>query len=262
MKKRLQIAIIISSVALLSSLNIGEVAAQKKLKIGDTEILLQSPVQITADKDKVVTQESNDNNKTSKKRRQTYYSRSFTDFYFGMGLATDYPTRDKIFPVVYGDSYDLQVGFKEFYRPCSFYAIGTQIQYSYFSYRLIDSSNTDLNFPVPGVIQREYFKTHNVGTAFINRLYFTSNFRLEFGAYADYTFLKQYVAKSSLVPDKTEKFKFEDNTLFNPIQVGLQASIGGRSFSIYAKYRITTWFNKHIISPDPPRLHLGVQLSF
>src|SRR5574344_2462194 len=138
MKKIIYIIVVIA-IFLTNALNINVAKEKKKLKIGGSEIVFQSPFQLEKDialdtSEVVITVETviNDGGvetKTTKKRYPGDRSR-YTDFYFGMGLATDIGfSGEKFYPEVqYGNSMELMTGLKFFYRPARWYAVGTKIQ--------------------------------------------------------------------------------------------------------------------------------------
>lgn len=265
-----KITYILLAVAILLATGTWNANAQKKLKIGKTEIILQSPMKIQETKPLVDTNDvtitietvkSEDGNvKQTTKKTYRHINHSFTDFYFGMGLSTMAGLNgEKYYPTVqYGKAFDLQTGLKFFFRPVRWYAIGTQFQYSFYSYRMDGAAQAGfIGEPMPENIRSEYFKTDNVGTAWLNRFYIYRDFHIELGVYGDYSFSKRYVVKTD-----NEKFKYRDCNRFTPLQAGVQASICIDWFSIYAKYRITDMFNHEILPLDPPRLNIGAMLTF
>lgn len=265
--KRVLYVIIAISIAL--TVMPEKAGAQKKLKIGGTEIVLQSPLKFEKDipvdtSEVVVTVEVVDKagkvEKTTTRKKYPNYRRYYTDFYYGMGLATNASFGgEKYYPSVqYGNSMDIMTGLKFFYRPARWYAVGTQIQYSFYSYRIDGAAQAGfIGEDVPGIIQAEYFRSDNIGTAWLNRFIIHRRFFIELGVYGDYSVSKRFMLKTN-----EGKVKYRDAKRFTPLQAGLQASINVGCFSLYTKYRLTDMFNHEYISCEPPRLNVGAMLTF
>lgn len=274
MKKIIYIAAI---AAMLLALGTVDASAQKKLRIGKTEIILQTPLKIYDSKEVVdtvkvpitiTTVKSTDGKIVEKTAHYgkshkviRNYSRTFTDFYFGMGMFTNGAFGgEKYYPTVqYGKAFDLQTGLKFFYRPARWFAIGTQIQYSYYSYRIDGASqNGFIGEPLPADITAEYFRSDNAGTALLNRFWLFRNNSLEIGVYGDYSFSKRYVVKTL----SDGKQKYRDCNRFTPLQAGVQVSLNLDWFCIYTKYRITNMFNHDLLPLGPPRWTVGAMIQF
>lgn len=252
MKKTILIAAALCTVATLK--------AQTSVKIGDMEFKLQSPISVN----------SNDSLKkntfqyyTMKNNKKRY--RNIEEFYVGVGFAVN--TKEEAYlPVYYGNSYNLEFGWRYLYRPAKAFAIGTHFQYTSHTYRLKNAAaNNTIVSNVPSEVFRENFRTDNIGTGLNTRFYlFPLNSRrpvhIDFGAYLDYAFSKRYKVKTMINGEK-EKFKYRDGSKFSPFAAGLQGSITVKGVSIYTRYRLTDMFDNTQIPLEVPRWTLGVQFE-
>ncbi len=233
--------------------------SQTFVKIGELELALKSPISITKEKDTV----KEYNYGKHKKGYRTY----FDEFYIGYGQVMN-TSEETYMPVYFGNSYNLEIGWKYFHRPAKFYAIGTSFRYTSNSFRLTPEAVEQSGgfFPeADGEPYRQFFRTDNLGTSLINRVYLYSGRSarpvfLEFGAYADYAFSKRYKVKSRIDGDKV-KSKYRDGSKFNPVEAGLNGGIGYKDIMIFAKYRMTNYFNKDYSMNELPRWSVGVQFN-
>lgn len=251
-------------ITLLSTLFVTQDAfAQKVLKIGKTEILLQSPVKVTEKEEIVITERVVEykSEAPAPKKKRRFYPRHIDEFYLSLGMAVK--TSGETFqPIVYGSSYDFEVGWKKFYRPVRALAFGSDFHLTSYSYQLVDAARNGIYFPgVPRFVDKEFYRTTNAGLSLLMRLYVSNFGYLELGGYGDYCLSKRYIVKTVVSGDK-DKLKFRDGTLFNPYNAGVKAAIGNSWFSVYAKYRLTDMFDHDRIDHELPRLHIGVALSF
>lgn len=243
------------------------IAAQKRLVIGDKEIILQSPMRVV-DKGEIIERDTVyvfTEVEAKEKKRKSYHRRSFKDIYFGMGGAIDrasFTKNEEFFPMYAGRSLDLQTGIKYYFRPARAYAIGIQLQYSFFSYSLeTESAKLLMDGEIPGAPYSHYFRSDNLGIGLLNRFYLYRKIYLEIGVYGDISVSKRYMVKT-MINGKKEKAKYWDEDKYNPLQAGVQLSLGFGCLSIYAKYRVTDMFNTAVLPNDPLRLNIGAMISF
>lgn len=240
-----------------------ETSAQTVVKIGQAEIAIQSPISLRKkDTLEKIKGWSGDNEQHITKKAK--YPRSFEDFHIGLSMAV--PTNEEEFmPIKYGSSYNLEAGFKYFYRPGSRYAIGSLFQYTCNTFELIDAAqNETFVADVPGTVRREYYRTSNLGTGIINRFYFfpksSKPFLLELGAYADYSFSKRYNVKTIENGEKN-KYKYRDGSKFSPLHAGLYGAVGKGKYLLFARYRLTNLFYESASLPELPRFSIGIQIT-
>lgn len=244
-----------------------DISAQekKKLTIGNTEITLRSPITVGPAEETTDTIYYSWNETPDKKKKKKHYgySRNFVKVYFGFGFATEGSFNgERYIPVYFGPSMDLQTGLRFYYRPCRWYAVGTQVQYSYFSYKLRDAAKNDrIIRDIPGTPSAEYYRTDNLGTAWLNRFYIVKRLYVEIGAYGDWVVGKRYIVKTT-IDNENQTMKYRNDDLFTSFQAGIQSSIGYGCFSLYAKYRLTDMYYRDMVANDPPRLNLGMMFSF
>lgn len=238
-------------------------ASQTVVKIGQAEIAVQSPISFRK-KDSIERVSNYNHQESGVTIKKTKYPRSFEDFHIGISMAV--PTNNEEFlPIHYGSSYNLEAGFKYFYRPGSRYAIGTIFQYTCYTYQMKEAAaNETFVSNVPGEVKQEYFRSSNLGTGLINRFYFfpKSNkpFALDLGGYIDYSYNKRYNVKT-IENGKQNKYKYRDGSKFNPIQAGVYGAVSKGKYSIFARYRLTNFFNPNEVSLEVPRLSIGIQIT-
>lgn len=263
--KKIKVLVLISFLIVTASFSL---SAQRVLKIGDKEIKLQSPIKLQSREyddvliirdtvyEKVIVEKM-----VTQKPKQRRYSRYIDEFYVSLGWALN-TTEQPYLPIYYGNSYDLNIGTKQLYRPIGLWAIGTFIQYSSYSYKLRDAAAQDFFLVnVPGVPYKEYFRTDNIGAGVITRIYYSRNNYIEAGAYGDFAFSKRYVVKTHVGGDK-EKIKYRDGSKFNAFNAGVIGTFNFGLFSIYGKYRLTNFFTPELDLVEPARWSLGVIMSF
>ncbi len=236
--------------------------AQTVVKIGEAEIAIQSPISFRK-KDTLDNVKDRGEESIGKMTKKSKYPRSFEDFHIGLSMAV--PTHEEVYmPVKYGSSYNLEAGFKYFYRPGSRYAIGTLFQYTCNTFELIDAAQNEIFVSgVPGTVRREYYRTSNLGTGFINRFYFfpqsSKPFLLELGAYGDYSFSKRYNVKTIENGEKN-KYKYRDGSKFSPFHAGLYGAVGKGKYLLFARYRLTNLFYNSASLTELPRFSIGIQI--
>ncbi len=238
---------------MVTSAGQAKIYAQKIVKIGEAEIAIQAPLTIKkADASEEVTSGL----------VKSKYPRMYEHMFIGIAMAV--PTGNQEYlPMHYGNSYNLEVGFKYFYRPSAGYAIGTICQYTFYTYKLKDAAANGTFFTdIPGEVKKEYFRTDNLGTGIINRFYLFplkhKPFMIDLGGYVDFSYSKRYNVKT-VEAGKNIKHKYRDGSKFNPIQTGLYGAISKGSYSLYARYRITNLFNPAEVPMELPRLSIGIQ---
>jgi len=222
-------------------------SAQRKVQIGSTEILLQSPLKVT----------------TIEARQEGLHTSHSSDMFIGFGLAVN-DKNEEYMPISYGNSYDLQIGCRDVYRRGkSPIAAGSFVSLSFYSYKLDKAYlNNPLVIKDLGTIRKEYYRTSNITAGIFARLYLSSDIFIDFGPYGEYAYNRKYKVFTTLLGDKEEsKIKYRDGSRFNPFNAGIQCSVGLYDFSVYAKYRLTNGFNHDKINLEIPRLNIGVQFS-
>jgi len=255
--KRLMIPCLIAVMIMVTPT---KVQAQTIIKIGEAEIVVQSPVSIKRGDSLRVEDAWQD--QTSKSERKKFRPRSSNTAYIGIGLAVPIE-RDLNLPIHYGASYNFEFGMRSIYRMSRFYGIGTTVSYSFYNYKLKNRPFEDVFTTQPNV-KREYFRTDNISFGIYNRFYITGTsrprLRIDAGAYGDLGYSRRYKAKGR-DEDGRFKGKYRDGSIFNPFQAGLYGALVFGGWSIYGKYRLSNQFN-----PDPtlslyetPRLHIGMR---
>lgn len=240
--------------------------AQKKLKIGDTEYVFQLPFKVNSNADDSLRANYNLKNYKGDGKR---FQRHISDFYIGMGFMC--PLGNETYqPVYFGNSFNLEIGWKYIYRPARWYGIGTMLQYSAYSYKLKTNGEDVFDLGIATTGGNQYYRTDNLGTGIVNRFYlFPSKYYsakrqvfIELCAWGDYSYSKRLKIKD-FSSDSKEKYKYRDGSKFNPFQAGVQGGIGYRGFYVYGKYRLTDNFNHREVSvAEMDRFSIGVQLYF
>lgn len=245
-----------------------EAYAQKRLTIGDTDYVFQSPFKIfskTGDTVRVYQDSEYDASGVKRKR----YQRFVNDFFVGVGFMCPAGNHDYQ-SIYYGNSFNFEFGWKFLYRPAKWYGIGTLLQYSAYSYKLKTAGEDVFDLGVATTSGSHYYRTDNIGTGIINRFYLFPGRRyyakdqvfVELGAWGDYSYSKRLKIKDSSSGHK-DKYKYRDGSKFNPFAAGVQGGVGYKCFYLYGKYRLTDSFNhKEVNVNEVERFSIGVQLFF
>jgi len=222
--------------------------AQKVVQIGSTEIVLQSPLKVN----------------TAETEMKSCHTSHYSEMFIGVGLTVN-DNNEKYMLIYYGNSYEIQVGFRDVYRKGrSFFAAGSYINLSFDSYKL---DKAYLHNPLVvsddiGTIHKEYYRSSNLTAGLFARFYLNEALFLDLGPYGEYAYNKKYKVFITLLGDSGEsKIKYRDGRSFNPFNAGLQCSLGFNGFSVYAKYRLTNCFNHDNIELEVPRLNIGIQFE-
>jgi len=227
-----------------------------RIRIGETIITLQSPLRVQSAELDSAEMSTGIITRTFSHSSHRKYPRYYNELFFGFGFAV--PQRGTGYLSVHsGNSFNLEVGNRYLYRPSRHYAIGTFLQYSCYSYRLIDASEMFMGTIPEGDIYREFFRTDNLGTGVIQRVRLFRFTQLEAIVYGDWAYSKRIVVKSR-VNNHKEKTKYRDDLKFNPFGAGVQVGVRHQGTTIYARYRLTNFFNPDLISTEMPRLSIGI----
>jgi len=248
--------ILLGLTAIIIFVNSSKTEAQTTIKIGEAELVIQSPIAVKKGDDITQSNMTYKNVHVNKKGRTKFWPRSSSFVYAGVGLATPIE-RDEELPLYYGESYNIEAGFKNIHRLSRFYAIGTMFNYSFYNYKLKEMPFEGI-FEVPSDnIKSEYFRTDNVGVGLFNRFYLTGIGRprigIDAGAYGDFAFSRRYKIKGD-----ERKEKFHDNSVFNSLQAGLYGAFVLGDIAFYVKYRLTNQFNPDLLIKETPKLSIGL----
>lgn len=240
---------------ILSYIHPNQSIAQSVLKLGKTTIQIQSPIKVENKADSILEFSC----KTTNPKK--FRPRTNTEFYVGMGFATR--TENNTLPIYYGDSYNLDIGLKYIYRPARWYALGSLFQFGFNNYKTdgLAKDGTLTGTPIEKNIYKEYYRTNNLGIGIFNRFYLVSNRHsslfIDIGAYGDWAYSKRVRLKTSEGKDK-----LRDGRRFNPLQGGLYGAVGYGCVLIFAKYRLSNYFNPSKIPQEFDRLNIGLQFEF
>jgi len=228
-----------------------------RIRIGETILTLQSPLRVqSAPLDSLESTIAIFTPKTQSGRK---YPRYNEDLYIGFGFAVPLQGATRM-PVLSGNSFHLDIGYRYLYRPSKYYAIGTFLQYTCYSYRMKEAADLFMETIPAGEIYKECFRTDNLGTGIIQRIRILPHTQLEAIVYGDWAYSKRYVVKSR-VNNHKEKTKYHDEMKFNPFGAGLQAGVKFRNTTLYARYRLTNFFNPDYVAPEVTRLSIGINFS-
>lgn len=234
-------------------------SAQTDVEIGKTVIRIQSPIEINSKT------ENRQNDAAKKKNRP--WPITYSDLYFGFSFpipGCNYEPTPQL-PVHYGNSFEIQLGYRQWFRPARHYAIGLSVQYTHYDFRTTGLllPGTIAPGPFNGQITREIFKSDNLGFGIYNRIFVFAGWpglHIDLGAWGDWAFSNQYKTKY-MVADSKEVDHYRDGTKFFPLQGGVYGAIGVGAFSVYCKYRFTNMFNHSYIAMEPPRMSIGLVVS-
>jgi hypothetical protein len=122
---------------------------------------------------------------------------------------------------------------------------------------MVDAAPIFMDKVPRGDIYREYFRTDNIGTGLTQRVRLFPRFWVEGTLYGDWAYSKRYKVKSRVDGSK-EKEKYRDGVKFNPFGAGAQAGVRWSNTTLYARYRLTNFFNPDYIPQEVPRLSIGL----
>lgn len=240
------------------------VSAQTDVEIGKTVIRIQSPIEIQDRKSGNV---DGDKCEDTDRKQPRLWAITNEDLYFGFSFPVPGCNYEQTpdMPVQYGNSFEIHLGYRPWFRLSRHYALGLSVEYSHYDYRttgLLPPGMITSN-PVNGQITREIFKTDNIGTGVYNRFVLTSRWpglHIDLGVWGDWAFSRQYKVKYMVAGNK-EVDHFRDGARFLPLQGGLYGAVGVGAFSVYCKYRFSNLFNHSYIAMEPPRMSIGLVIS-
>lgn len=253
--KRIMFASVCTAGLLLFT--VSQAAAQADIEIGKTTIRLQSPV-------RVYTQNSAEKPETVRVRSGSRVS-EYMDVFFGFSFPVDGCSYEPtpLMPVKYGNSFEITFGIKQWFQ-AGHYAFGISLQYSHYDYRGkgLATSGLITQYPAGTMVNREIFKTDNIGIGLYHRFYLSlrSEVYLDLGAYGDWAFSRQYKVKYFLGDSKGVDH-YRDGDKFPSLQGGVYAALGMNIVSVYCKYRFTDMFNHSVLPMEPPRLSIGLMIE-
>ena len=232
-----------------------ETQAQTIIKIGEAELVIQSP--ITVKRDSLTIEQT----PMQQGQRTKFRARFSSNIYVGGSMAIPMERNDYL-SVHYGEVYNIEAGVKNIYRVSPLYGIGTMVGYSFYNYRLMDKPFDGIFNVTATDIKKEYFRTNNISVGLFNRFYLTRRpfVRIDAGAYGDFVVNGKYKVRGS-VGGSNIKEKFRDGSVFNPLQAGLYGAVVVGDWSIFGKYRLTNQFNPGKSVKETPRLNIGVLWS-
>ena len=180
------------------------------------------------------------------------------EMFYGFGFAL--PKENNIgdyYPISTGRSFHLNIGWRHYYRISYGLSLGTMFQYSGYTFHLKNQTRDFMDYTPKGDIYREYFRTDNIGTGFLQLIRIAPRLHIETGVYGDFAYSKRYKVKSR-VDGKKENTKFRDGTRFNQFQAGAQMGLRWYGTTFYARYRFTNMLNATTMPAELPRWSLGV----
>ena len=250
--------------------------AQSSVRIGSLEFSVQK-----ANRDSMIHVYVEDDpcppcpseNETRPKPKNTY-KYSTNDGFCGIGfIIPDYS--DSYYPVLGGNSINIDVGGIRRYQLTRRFAIGGTLNYSYYNYKFRDAVNEeDFNLLVLNGkdftndnINKQVFRSHNVAVGVFTRFYLipsryhgNDGLYIDLGAQGDFAFSRYCMLKTQMEGKK----RYHDDYAFNPfsasaiVRIGLNKLLPGNS-AIFARYRFTDAFNPKALLMDLPPLTIGIQ---
>ena len=233
-------------------------AQERQLRIGSKFISLKSPFNARNWEDEA-TENSYQNpgsvvyihvNKPKTHRIEMFYG-------FGFALPAGNNTGGNYYPISTGRSFHMNIGWRHYYRISYGLSLGTMFQYSGYTFHMKNQTRDFMDYTPEGDIYREYFRTDNIGTGFLQLIRVARRLHIETGVYGDFAYSKRYKVKS-IVDGKRENTKFRDGTRFNQFQAGAQMGLRWCGTTFYARYRFTNMLNATTMPAELPRWSLGV----
>ncbi len=180
------------------------------------------------------------------------------------------------FELLYGNSYSIDFGIKARYQFNPTYSWIFYLGWLHNRYKISDGTDNDflggrinLNNDNNYTVDNERFRTWGVSFNFGNRFNFDRKKKfkengkyIEVSAYGSYNFSRKYLLTMHENNDIKINWRYQDPTLFNPFEAGVQVNFGFEYFSIWGRYRFTDCFNNDKIETKLPPFVAGIAISF
>ncbi len=203
--------------------------------------------------------------------------RHYGHFYFGFGFAAS--PAEKGAEVMYGHSMSYDIGYRYKFKICNYYALGADLSFSGYSYRLKQDTETKL-LPDNIVHDRERFEAAGFKMEIYQRFNFgkrgnhIGNY-LDLGAFGNlFVYTRHYTMDKNheSAPHVKRLEIFETGLEYmDNFEYGLSARVGTGMWSVFAKYRLsdlfldteslehpTTTLEKY---PELPALQIGIEIG-
>ena len=186
---------------------------------------------------------------------------NFIHLYCGFGFVTPMGQNDAN-PVYLGKSSNWELGLRYKKRITNWLAIGGNVSYDLFNYRI--PQNSDKKFPDLLFYSKQKVLIHNISLQPFLRFNFGRRGN-KIGNYIDvgafYNFVVGSAEKQFNTPNGLDKVKKKNLSYISKSYYGLFTNIGFGRLSIYGKYNMSSIFNDSKYADMPP-LTIGLQLGF
>ncbi|MDR0415628.1 MAG: PorT family protein [Prevotellaceae bacterium] len=254
----------------------GMVAAQPSIRIGSIEINFRKNSDTTALSDEQ--QRSLKNGGADKEqqpsskdggagKKQQPYRRHSRSSFIGVGfiVPNNNSSDSRYYTALGANSYNIDIGMRSWRYTSRQVSFGGGFQYSFYNYRLHDAIDdpaflkavTGLETPPSYSIEKQNFRSHSFAISVLARYYIPSiNIYVSASAQGDFVFSKHY----TLYYPRKGLEEFYSNHAFNPFVASAVAELGGKHFTLFVRYRLTSAFNLSVLPKDLPPLSLGIRL--
>lgn len=190
--------------------------------------------------------------------------KNFRHFYFGIGYIFGKPDSAGS-AILQGSSMNYQIGYRYKLRLTNWFALGYDIAFSSYSYRLKQDSAKIT--PNKIIHDKEKISFSDLGAGLYMRFNYgrrgnrIGNF-VDLGGYADWIFTaRNYYKDKNPVNGNVIQTTITHLKYYNAYNYGAMARIGFNRYVLYGCYRLSDIFKKSYAYPEFPRLTIGLQIG-
>lgn len=187
----------------------------------------------------------------------------FTQFYASLGAILGKSEGDIMEVNSWKSSY-FDLGFRYKLRLFEYNAVGFQIYYNYYSFRLKYESE----FELPIIVHdKDKIRTSNFGLGIYDRINFGKRGDhlgkyLDLGAYGEIALSRIHYYKQKQTKGEVLKAELSKLNALEKLNYGVFANIGFNKYVIFGKYRLSDMISDKTRFDEMPRLVIGLQIGF
>jgi hypothetical protein len=189
--------------------------------------------------------------------------KNFRHFYFGLGFIAGKPDSTGS-DIITGYSMNYLVGFRYKLRVTNWFAIGYDIDFTSYGYRLKQASSKIT--PDTILHDKEKLTFSDLGADIYMRFNYgrrgnrIGNF-IDLGGYADWVFSARNYMKDKIANGNVVETTISHLNYFNPYNYGAVARIGFNRYVLFGYYRLSDIFKTSYNYPELPRITIGLQIG-
>lgn len=189
--------------------------------------------------------------------------RHFAHPYIGLGIMAGSSTTQGG-KILYGVSPNLEVGVRYKLKIARHYALGCNLSYNLYSYKLKQNTLKTLPDTVIHKAERLLFSNLTLGIFYRINLGRTGNYIGKFvdlGMYGDWVHYADHYTRDKLTDGTTARLHVSGLNYINDLQYGFFGHFGISRFVFTVKYRMANLFPDNRNYPELPRWTFGMQLG-